>query len=332
MVPTFADEMRRQRSAHVVSLSLKARSAIMMAGHGGDAVTWLSDSLDGWTTSTAFATAPVPQVKEFVTANPIEADYGKTWNLLLPAVSYADPDAGVGETPPPGWTRSFPHVLRGNQGDSLPTDAYYTQWERSPFADAYLGRMAAALAESMQLGKHDTTDMLAVSFSSPDLVGHGFGPRSHEIREMYENLDRTLGTLFDHLDRLVGPDQYVVALSADHGVTEIPEQLRAEGRDGGRIDAQAIAQAVEQAAINAAGPGPLRPPLRRQRHLSRRRQVSEAREAAGGSRRGHQGCGRPAWRQPRVSGRRARLRDIVARSPAASGRARLRAGPRAATS
>jgi len=256
MVPTFADEMRRQRSGHVVSLSLKARSAIMMAGHGGDAVTWLSDSLDGWTTSTAFATAPVPQVKEFVTANPIEADYGKTWNLLLPAVSYADPDAGVGETPPPGWTRSFPHVLRGNQGDSLPTDAYYTQWERSPFADAYLGRMAAALAESMQLGKHDTTDMLAVSFSSPDLVGHGFGPRSHEIREMYENLDRTLGTLFDHLDRLVGPDQYVVALSSDHGVTEIPEQLRADGRDGGRIDAQAIAQAVEQAAINAAGPGP----------------------------------------------------------------------------
>lgn len=254
MIPTYAEEMRRQKGSHVVSLSLKARSAIMLAGHSADAVTWLSDNLDGWTTSTAFATAPVADVGAYVAANPIEADFGRTWEKLLPPNRYSDPDEGLGESPPPGWTASFPHVLSGQPGDTKPSQAYYLQWERSPFADAYVGKMAAGLVESMHLGQHDTTDVLAVSFSSPDLVGHQFGPRSQEIRDLYAHLDVTIGTLLDRLDTLVGPGKYVVALSADHGVTPIPEQLRAEGHDAGRIDSQALFRAIEGAA-QKAGPG-----------------------------------------------------------------------------
>ncbi len=251
-IPSLADEMRRQRGARVVSLSLKARSAIMLAGHGGDAVTWLSETLDGWETSTAYASGPVSAVSAFVAANPIEADFGKVWT---PSARYREPDAGLGEAPPPGWTATFPHALAGLPRTTSADAAYYLQWERSPFADAYLGRMAAALAASMQLGKHDGTDVLAVSFSSPDLVGHAFGPRSQEIRDMFVRLDRTIGGLLDALDMLVGADQYVLALSADHGVAEIPEQLQAEGRDGGRIDAAGIVTAIERAAQTLLGPG-----------------------------------------------------------------------------
>jgi len=253
-IPTFAEEMHRQKGSHVVSLSLKARSAIMLAGHTADAVTWLSDNLDGWTTSTAFGSGPVVEIRKYVEANPIEADFGHTWERLLSPNHYPEPDAAVGEVSPIGWSVTFPHVLNGKPGDTGPGQAYYLQWERSPFADAYLGRMAAGLVESMQLGKHDTTDVLAISFSSPDLVGHQFGPRSQEIRDMYAHLDVTIGTLLDRLDALVGPDQYVVALSADHGVTPIPEQLKAEGRDAGRLDSQALFQAIEGAA-QKAGPG-----------------------------------------------------------------------------
>src|SRR5437773_658443 len=82
------DQMHRQKGSHVVTLSLKARSAIMLAGHGGDAVTWLSDSLDGWETSTAFSAAPVPEVGAYVSANHIEADFGHTWDRLLPPSRY----------------------------------------------------------------------------------------------------------------------------------------------------------------------------------------------------------------------------------------------------
>src|SRR4051812_24269528 len=252
-VPTFTDQMRSRRQAHVVSLSLKARSAIMLGGHGGDAITWLTDAVDGWETSAGYSERGVPAVKAFVDANPLTADLGKTWERGLPATSYTGPDDGVGEAPPQGWTRSFPHRLQGagKQADST----YFAQWERSPFADAYIGRFAAALVQSLNLGKHDGTDVLAVSFSSPDLVGHAFGPRSHEVQDMYVRLDKTIGTLFDRLDALVGKDQWVVGLTADHGVTPIPEQLVAEGKDGGRIKGGAIVDAIEQVLKPALGEG-----------------------------------------------------------------------------
>ena len=160
LLPTFADEMRMQRGARVVTLSLKPRSAIMLAGRAGDAVTWLSASLDGWQTSSAFSPAPVAAVQQFVSAVPIAADYGKTWVPLLPASRYLDPDAGESEEPPRGWTASFPHVLKG-AGNS-PDEVFRAQWEQSPFADAYLGRFAAALVESLQLGRHESPDVLGI--------------------------------------------------------------------------------------------------------------------------------------------------------------------------
>ncbi len=252
-VPTFSDQMRAGRQAHVVSLALKARSAIMLGGHAGDSVTWLNDALDGWQTSTAYSEHAVPAAKAFIDANPMTADLGKTWERSLPAASYTGPDDGVGEAPPAGWSRSFPHVLKGTSGKADGT--YATQWERSPFADEYVGRFAAALVESLQLGRHDGTDVLAVSFSSTDLVGHAFGPRSHEVRDMYVRLDKTIGLLFDRLDALVGKDQWVAGLTADHGVTPIPEQLVAEGKDAGRISGRAMVEAIETALVPRLGTG-----------------------------------------------------------------------------
>ncbi len=252
-VPTFADVMRSQRKAHVATLALKDRSAIMLAGHGGDAVTWLSNSLDGWATSSVYSEKPVPIVKAFIDANPITADFGKTWEKLLPAASYAGPDAGLAEATPRGWTTSFPHVLKGEA--NAPDASYKAQWERSPYADAYVGRFAAALVKGLELCKHEGTDVLGISFSTPDMVGHAFGPRSHEVQDIFAHLDRTIGALFDELDAQVGKGQWVAGLSADHGVTPIPEQLVAEGKDAGRISGGALIDAVEQAIRPMLGPG-----------------------------------------------------------------------------
>jgi predicted AlkP superfamily pyrophosphatase or phosphodiesterase len=260
LLPTFAESMRNEQHSRVVSLSVKARSAIMMAGHGGDAVTWVNRAIDTWQTSTAFSTAAVPEVQAFVSANPIDAEYGKTWTRQLPVERYHEVDDGAGEAPPKGWTASFPHVLTGGVDDTAPDEDFYNQWERSPYADAYLGRMAGALVESMKLGTGSQTDVLLVSFSSPDLVGHAFGPRSQEVQDMYAHLDVTIGTLLGRLDALVGEGEYVVALSADHGVTEIPEQLRLKGRDSGRFDTRALTALLQRRVEVALGPG---------RHVSR---------------------------------------------------------------
>jgi predicted AlkP superfamily pyrophosphatase or phosphodiesterase len=246
--------MRAERGARVVSLSLKERSAIMLAGHGGDAVTWLSESLDGWVTSSVFSEKPLPQVKAFVDANPISADYGKTWTRSLPEDKYAYPDDAQGEAPPRGWTRTFPHVLKGTS--DTPDAAYYSQWERSPFANDYLGRFAAALVDAFGLGRRPQgTDVLAISFSTPDLVGHAFGPHSQEVEDLYVHLDRTMADLFDHLDQAVGRGAWVAALSADHGITPIPEQLTAEGKDSGRLNSRVIGSVVEEKLRGAFGEG-----------------------------------------------------------------------------
>jgi predicted AlkP superfamily pyrophosphatase or phosphodiesterase len=187
-----------------------------------------------------------------VAANPLAADLGKTWDRLLQESQYLGVDDGIAEAAPEGWTRTFPHVLKGK--DNKADGTYRLQWERSPFGDAYLGRFAASLVESLKLGQHDGTDVLTVGFSSTDLVGHNFGPRSQEVQDMYAHLDRTVGALLDRLDALVGRGQYVVALSADHGVTPIPEQLTVDGQDAGRINQEVVKGVIEQQLKAAWGP------------------------------------------------------------------------------
>src|SRR5678815_3126819 len=108
------------------------------------------------------------------------------------------------------------------------------------------------IRDRFELGRRDTTDVLGVSFSSPDLVGHAFGPLSEEVQDMYARLDRTIGTLLDRLDRLVGNDQYVVAFTADHGVAGVPDQLKLDGKDAGKLNIRALGDVVERADIQLA--------------------------------------------------------------------------------
>ena len=252
LIPTFTDELRARDGAasRIVTMSIKPRSAIALAGKSANVSTWFGDN-DAWTTSAAYPGAPVPFVKEFVEANPVEKDYGATWTRLLPEDAYAYKDDAEGEKPPPNWTRTFPHVLKG--ASDKPDLIFYAQWEESPFSDAYLGKFAAASIDALHLGHGDATDYLGVSFSATDAVGHGFGPRSHESQDVLLRLDRTIGELLDHLDKTVGPEQYVLALSSDHGVATIPEQLVKEGRDAGRVDTNVIAARVDQTLKAALG-------------------------------------------------------------------------------
>jgi predicted AlkP superfamily pyrophosphatase or phosphodiesterase len=248
LLPTLADQLRAQRAGtRVATVALKARSAIMLAGHGGDAVTWMDESYDRWATSTAFTARRVPAVQALLAANPVDADFGQTWNRRLTAERYATPDDGEGESPPRGWTASFPHVLNGDN-DKTPSRDFRGQWARSPFADAYVGRFAASLAESLQFGHGGATDFLGIGFSSPDLVGHAFGPRSQEVQDIYAQLDVTIGHLLDRLDTLVGKDRYVVALTADHGVSLLPENGAMSRQDTGRVSTARIAEQLERAA------------------------------------------------------------------------------------
>jgi len=248
MVPTLADQMRSQLkpASRVVSFSLKARSAIMIAGHAADAVSWTDGG--SLVTSKAFAEAPVEALAQHIKAFPIDWEKIPSWTPMLPAAAYSFVDDGVAEATPKGWTRTFPHVLQA--ANTLETMA---NWTRSPFADDYLADMALQTTKTMKLGQTASTDYLAISFSVLDFVGHAFGPRSHEIQDVLARLDQSLGRFFDGLDKVVGKDKYVVALSADHGVAELPEQTAPLGLPGGRIPFTQLRQTLEAAVTRELG-------------------------------------------------------------------------------
>jgi arylsulfatase A-like enzyme len=102
----------------------------------------------------------------------------------------------------------------------------------------------------MQLGKRGNVDFLGVSFSALDLVGHAFGPNSHEVQDLLARLDLTIGELLNHLDASVGAENYVLGFSADHGVGDIPEDVK-----GGRYTSAITAGAVEKALEPLLGAG-----------------------------------------------------------------------------
>jgi len=224
-------------------MSLKPRSAIPMAGPNPNAVVWF-DERAGWTTSAAFTERPVPWVQAFIDANPVAGYRGQVWDRLLPVGAYRGRDDGAGERTPSGWTQIFPHRL------GEPAEQFLLHWQRSPFADEYLGRMAAHAIDTLDLGRGPGTDFIGVSFSTLDLVGHQYGPASHEVQDVLFRLDRTIGTLLDHLDARLGRDGYVLALSSDHGVASIPEQSGAS-----RQPSTQVVAAIDSALAPLLGPG-----------------------------------------------------------------------------
>jgi predicted AlkP superfamily pyrophosphatase or phosphodiesterase len=245
-IPAFAEELKFQTggATRVVTFSIKARSAITMAGHKGDAVTWI-DPPGTLVTSSVFGAMPF--VEEFAKKNPIAQDYGKTWSLSLPQTTYLYDETATGATTVDGWTTTFPHALHGKEGGAAPDTAFYEQWATSPFADTYLTKLAETAVDSLGLGNSGATDFLGVSYSSVDYVGHTFGPRSREIQDILVRLDKDLGDLLGFLDKKVGNGNYMVALSADHGVAPIPVDMQKTGVDAGVLSLAELQARIEKA-------------------------------------------------------------------------------------
>ena len=244
-IPSFAEELKFQTNGatRVVTFSLKARAAITMAGHKADAVTWADGA--GWVTSSVYGAMPF--VEQYAKTHPIRDDYGKTWTRSLPDGSYWYDEKATGAVPPEGWDLTFPHPLRGKAAANEPDAAFYEQWASSPFADTYLTRFAETAVDSLGLGQGGGTDFLGVSYSSVDYVGHAFGPRSWEIQDTLVRLDKDLADLFAHLDKKVGRGKYVVALSADHGVAPIVEDMQKTGADVGILHLAELQDRIEKA-------------------------------------------------------------------------------------
>jgi predicted AlkP superfamily pyrophosphatase or phosphodiesterase len=253
LLPAFAEELRFQQGGKVgvVTLSLKARAAISLAGHfqptagAQETVIWFDSTTGSWVTSSAYGTTPFAE--EFIKRHAVKDDYDKTWSLSLPASRYLYDEEATGAATVPGWSANFPNALHGNDSSGAPGESFYTQWSTSPYADTYLTKMAEAAVDTLSQSNAGETDYLGISYSTTDYVGHTFGPRSWEIQDILIRLDKDLGELFAHLDQKVGRGNYVVALTADHGVAPIPADMEKAGFDAHVLSIPDLQARIEKA-------------------------------------------------------------------------------------
>lgn len=218
--PTLADAVKSADDrALSLSVSAKDRSAILCAGHAGLAV-WFDAEKPFFTTSTFYAKELPPF---------LAPTNDRLAQMVLKGVfAWGLPGGGTtGKSP----------MLGQRRGDSEPLAE--AQALQAPLDTAEVD-VALDGVKALGLGKDEVPDLLTISFSGHDRIGHGFGPDSPEALSEYLHIDQEIGRLLTGLDTLVGKGKYVVVLSSDHGVPPVPELSKARGLDAGRVDMKGL--------------------------------------------------------------------------------------------
>ncbi len=242
----------------VASVSGKDRGAILPAGHVKGHVYWFEPA-GGFVTSTYYRDSLPTWVTRFNSNVVTRYMVDTVWTFTAPAstVHLSSPDTGAHEGN--GTHTFFPHRL-ADHTENRDTNTLRVWMERTPLADAATLEFAEVMVTELGLGRDASIDLLAVSVSQTDAIGHVHGPFSREQLDNLYRLDRRLGAFFDFLDRTVGRDRYVVALSSDHGVMTPPEDARAPS--GSRrltaAERQVWQQIVTQAVATDGAAAPAR--------------------------------------------------------------------------
>ncbi len=219
-VTTLGDQIKLAFNyrSKVVGIAIKDRGSILPAGHSGDAY-WYDSKTGSFITSTHYYDQLPGWVNTFNKRKIVDSLYNLNWNTLYPIETYVQSDIDnvayegryAHEKEP-----VFPHILKNLIGVN------YGTVSATPHGNTLTLSFAKAAIESEQLGQDNIPDLLAVSLSSPDYIGHQFGPNSIEIEDTYLRLDQELAAFFDYLDAKVGKGQWTFFITADHGVAHVP--------------------------------------------------------------------------------------------------------------
>lgn len=231
---TITDQLRlTYPSSKVIGVSIKDRGAILPAGHLANGAYWYDYSSGKFISSSFYFKSLPTWVTDFSAQHPIASYLAKSWNLLKDSACYyyRKMDDSPYEVLIAGKNKPiFPYTL-----SELPFDQQLTNFTAFPEANTYLTDFAVAAMNAENLGKHTTTDFLTISYSTPDIAGHAFGPYSLEMEDMYFRLDNEIARLLTTLDKQVGKGNYVVFLTADHAVVPVPELLVDHQLPGGYL-------------------------------------------------------------------------------------------------
>jgi predicted AlkP superfamily pyrophosphatase or phosphodiesterase len=225
LVSTVGDELKMSNNgrSRVIGISLKDYSAILASGHMANAVYWFDRRAGNFVSSTYYVPDLPQWVKDFNAGKPADRYKGMQWQAI-----------------------KLPEKADSKLYGMLPS---------TPFGNELMEQMAEAAIDAEKLGKYPETDLLILSFSANDYVGHTYGPDSDQVREISIATDRTLGKLFKHIDSGIGMANVMVVLTADHGVSPMPEINAARKMPGGRVSSAGIREAIQKTLQEKFGEG-----------------------------------------------------------------------------
>lgn len=222
---TIGDQLRlsSNMNSKVVSISIKDRGAIFPGGHTGWAY-WYDSETGNFITSTHYLQQLPKWVDDFNKKEQVKKYLSQPWNTLLPIEQYTEsiPDDNkyeglLGAEAKPVFPHNLPEIMKQKGLDLI----RYT-----PFGNTLTKDLAIEALKGENLGKGKFTDMLAISFSPPDYIGHHYGPNSVEAQDIYLRLDKDIAELLKFLDTHIGRNNLLLFLTADHAAVEVPEYLK----------------------------------------------------------------------------------------------------------
>ncbi|TKT91886.1 alkaline phosphatase PafA [Dyadobacter frigoris] len=254
LTSTVTDQLRIATNfrSKTIGIAIKDRASILPAGHAANGAYWFDSKTGNFVTSTYYMNELPKWVQDY-NDKKMPSEYLKRgWKTLLPIEQYTEstPDDEPWEGKLPGVAKPvFPYELAGLAGDAFGV-VTTTPWGNTMTKD-----MAIAAIKGENLGKGKDTDFLAVSFSSPDRIGHAFGPTSVEQEDNYLKLDMEFAEMLTFLDGWVGKGNYTVFLTADHGGADVPAFWKEHKLPAGLLDAVKIDETVKKSLADAFGKG-----------------------------------------------------------------------------
>ena len=253
LVTTICDELRLATNfqSKVIGIAIKDRGGILPAGHTANAAYWYDSQEGKWISSTYYMTDLPQWVKDLNAKKLVDKYYEKGWTTLYPINTYLQSTADQKPYENKGVGTGFPYELKKYIGKN------YGVISSTPYGNSFTIEMAKAAIEEEKLGADAITDMLTVSFSSTDYIGHGYGPNSIEQEDDFYRLDKDLGDFLNYLDSKIGQGQYTVFLSADHGVAHVPAFMKENKMPSGNFNEGAVLEQLNQQLKDKFGEGKL---------------------------------------------------------------------------
>lgn len=251
---TITDQLRLAQNFKnkTIAIALKDRGAILPGGHTANGAYWYDSKEGNWITSTFYMKELPAWVQKFNSEKQAENLTKNPWNTFFPINTYtlsAEDDQSYEGKYPGAKTSTFPHSFEGTNALEV--------IRTSPMGNTLTKNFAIRSIDEEKLGQGNSTDFLAVSFSSPDYIGHTFGPQSIELEDNYIRLDRDIEEILNYLDTKIGKGNYLVFLSADHAVADVPGYLQSKKLPGGVYDRAKALTEIKNALKLAVGTGDL---------------------------------------------------------------------------